>query len=315
MSGKIMNFARKGALAERITDMWLSMVGICTPVRREDDYGVDFHCELGDDHEGKYTSYHSPFILQVKTNLEDGIRYGDRNAKSWTPESVDWLFRNKIPLFIGLVDVKTLKLSIYDTSGLWQVYNSSGAWASQIQLVSRFHPEGEMRKNAERVLLEGWEDGKGDGYKHIVDLGNPVVVFLWDEVENEVKMNLKKAHLTTLILFEQKNIISRDLGMRVFLEVKGNEPGGHGVQTGMSFSPHPGLNPDEVIRELYPGLVSLLVKYNSDGRQAELEALKAFLRYAPPYRLDKDLYYADKGLFSYLRESIEGNGMRDDYGI
>ena len=307
MSGKIVSFARKGSLAERIADLWLSMIGVCTPVRREDDYGVDFHCELGDEHEGNYVSFHSPFILQVKTSLDGGVRYGERQPGKWKHESVAWLFQNKIPFFIGVVDVPTLEFRIYDTTGLWQVYNHAGNWASQILLVARDHPDGEMRDNVERAPLEDWEDGKGDGYRYVVDLGNPVLVFSWGEVENEGKMKLKKGHLTNLIHLEQKNITGRDLGMRVFTEVKANARGGHIFTTGMSFAPHPYLNPDRVMEEFYPWMVSLLIKYKDEGREVECAALKEYLRYARPSRLDKMLYYSDKELFGYLKERVDGD--------
>jgi hypothetical protein len=273
-----MSFARKGSVAERIADLWLSMIGVCTPVRHEDDYGFDFHCELADQQDGNYVSFHSPFILQVKAGIKEGILYGESKPEKWKPESIDWLFRNKIPLFIGIVDVNTLQFSLYGTSGLWQVYNAAGgAWSSQIQLISKDHPEGEMRNNVESVKLENWEEGKGDGYRYIVDLGNPVVIFSWNEVENKVLMDLRKAHLTNLIYLEQKNILNRDLGMRVFVEIKGNEPGGHTFRTGASVGGHPNLVPDRVMSELLPGLASLTIKLKQDGREAQYKALLQFL--------------------------------------
>jgi hypothetical protein len=302
MSGKIMSFARKGSVAERIADLWLSMIGVCTPVRHEDDYGFDFHCELADLQDGKYVSFHSPFMLQVKSSINDGILYGESKPERWKSESINWLFRNKMPLFIGVVDVKTLQLSLYDTSGLWQVYNENGAWSSQIQLVSKYHPEGEMRNNIDRVKLENWEEGKGDGYRYVVDLGNPVVIFSWSEVENKVMMDLRKAHLTGLIYLEKKNILNRDLGMRVFLEIKANEPGSHTFMTGALVGGHPNLVPDKVMSELLPGLVSLTIKLKLDGREDQCKALSQFLATFEESLSEERTPFNPKGLYGYLRE-------------
>jgi hypothetical protein len=167
-------------------------------------------------------------------------------------------------------------------------------------LISKPHPEGEMRHNVDSVPLKDWIVGKGDGFKHLVDMGNPVIKLSYNDLQNRVKTDLYKAHLTNLIYFEQKNIVNRDLGLRVFMEVKGNEPGAHMVRTGMSFGPHPNLDPDRVVSELFPGLVSLLIKLKEDGREPEWKALKSFLRFAPPSRLNSTLYQADPDLFDYL---------------
>ena len=303
MSGKLMSFARKGSRVERLADFLLSSIGVCTPVRHEDDLGVDFHCQLGSVQEGGYVTYHSPFILQVKSNLDHGILYGERNPEKWVSESTAWLFQNKIPFFVGTVDLDKSAISIYDTTGLWQVYNRSGAWSSQIRLVSKPHTEGEMRENVDSVPLENWIDGCGDGFRHTVDLGNPLICFSISDLQSRGRMDLSMANFTNWIYFEQKNIVNRDLGLRTFLEVKGNEPGSHIVRTGMSFEAHQHLQPEHVVGELYPGLVSILIKLKEQGREKEWRALKEFLRYSPPSRLDASLYRADSELFDWLKPS------------
>lgn len=215
-----MSFARKGSKAERVADLLLSSIGVCTPVRYEDDIGIDFHCQLGDVHEEGYVTYHSPFILQVKSNIDGGILYGSKDPKKWTSESVNWLFQNKIPLLIGVVDLDAISLSIYDTTGLWQVYNKNGGWSSQILLLPDRHGDEPMRLNMESLPLEKWIEGQGDGFRHIIDLGKPIAKITYAELNKWGRISNYKAHLANIIYFEQRNIVNHDLGMRAFSEIK-----------------------------------------------------------------------------------------------
>ena len=277
MSGRLQSFARKGSKAERVADLLLSSIGVCTPVRREDDYGVDFHCQLGQVQEEGYVTYHSRFILQAKSNIDGGILYGAKDPQKWKQESVEWLFQNKISLFIGVVDLNAIALSIYDTTGLWQVFNKVGAWSSQILMLPDRHGDEPMRKNVESVPLENWVAGKGDGFRHIIDLGKPVARIAYSELGKWERLSNYLAHFTNVIYYEQKNIVNRDLQMRVFWEVKGGGTN-HSFIQGILFEPHPSLQPERVVEELYPGLISLLIKLRADGRDAEWKPLKEFLR-------------------------------------
>lgn len=96
-------------------------------------------------------------------------------------------------------------------------------------------------------------------------------------MEYKALMDLRKVQLTNLIYLEQKNILNRDLGMRVFLEIKANEPASHTFTTGALVGSHPNLVPDRVMLELLHGLVSLTIKLKLDGREAAHNALAQFL--------------------------------------
>lgn len=300
MSGIRLTSFRNGDRAEIMADYLLSSIGICTEVRREDDIGVDFHCQLGDEHSDGFTSFSSPFMIQVKSNLDRGIVYGSKEPDKWKHESIRWLFENKVPFLVGEMDLNKESLAIYDTSGLWQVYNKAGSWASQIVLRSKVHPEGERRENVELAELSDWVAGKGDGFKYIVDLGNPLVEFSNRDLENRPMMNLKKSLLIAVIDFEQKNIVKRDLGMRVFTEIKRHSPPGTAFEYGTSFAAHPELNVDHVLTELHDGLVSVLIKLKEEGKMDACNALKGFLKFAPRTRVSATLHNADPELFDYL---------------
>lgn len=304
MSGRILSFSRLGSRGERVADLLLSSIGIATPVRREDDYGVDFHCELGEEHPEGYVTYHSPFILQVKTTTKKKILYGEKKGKKWSHSSIGWLFENKSPFFIGVVDPQAIKLSIYDTSGLWQLYNKTGKWVSQIQFLMKSHPINEMRENVISQPLKKWKEGDGDGFRHTIDLGNPLVVFTNQDLDGKAKLLAKKAVLTDIVRIEQKNIRNRDLRLRLFTEIK--ETKGdldwQGYQFGVDFSPHKDLVVEDVLVELQDELVSMMIKLKAEGRIDVCNGLKELVKIGPKpnQRLAEVLYKNDPDLFDYL---------------
>jgi hypothetical protein len=300
MSGKLASFARKGSRAERVADMLLTAFGVCTPVRHEDDYGVDFHCELGDEHEGGYVTYHSPFILQIKNGLDLGILYGDQKPDKWKYESVAWLFQNKVPFLLGAVDVEATKLFIYDTSGLWQLYSEIGSGASQIELHAKRHPLGERRENITRIPLENWSPGAGDGYRYVIDIGNPIIEIENRDLDSQALLNGKRAILSKIIRLEQKNIFNRELGLKIFVEIKQTYPPGHNFEIGMKFADNAQFVVEDVLKEMHDGLVSILMRWNAEGNTEACEALKYILKYAPRTRAAEALYNSNPDLFDYL---------------
>jgi hypothetical protein len=303
MSGGLLSTFRKGNTSELLADYLLSSIGICTPVRRQDDYGFDCYCQLSDQENG-YLTFGNPFIIQIKSN-EEPITYGSTNPKNWKQENVSWLFQNKLPFFIGIVNREKISISIYDTTGLWQVYNSESYGCSQIQFRAKQHPPDEQRKNVEVINIENWPQDKGDGLRYVVDLGSPIVEITYSDLSDDNVLARKKMALATIVYFEQKNIVNRDLGIRAFLEIKHNVVNVANFGTGMTLSPHPFANVQEIYRSLKIPLMSLLIKLKAEGKMEECEAIKKVLRYTPKSNIDPAMFKRDPDLFNYLSSDWE----------
>src|SRR6266536_1050547 len=119
MSGKLASNFRKGNLSEIIADYLLSSIGISTPVRRQDDIGFDFYCQLADQETGPILTFGSPFIIQIKSDSEESIVYGNSNADKWRNEDIAWLFKLEWPFFIGVVYKNEISIKIYRTTNIW----------------------------------------------------------------------------------------------------------------------------------------------------------------------------------------------------
>jgi hypothetical protein len=196
----MLNSFREGNRSELLADYILSAIGISTPIRRQDDFGFDFYCHLSNDDDDKYLTFGFPFIIQIKSSSTTSILYGDKNPEKWRAEKISWLFRNEIPFFIGIVDKKNICIKIYDTTGLWQLYkNGEARNCSQIELIPKYHPYGERRENRNVEKLENWSEKKGDGYKYIIDLGNPIIDIKYSDLQKEEKdaLIIKKKYFKT----------------------------------------------------------------------------------------------------------------------
>ena len=173
MAGGLLHSFREGDRLELLADYLLSAIGITTSVKRQDDLGYDFHCQLADNESG-FLTFGAPFLIQIKSKSENNkIIYG--GEKNWKPENLTWLFRNEIPFLIGFVDKQNSSFEIYDTTGLWQVYNLNHDSCSMVEIAPHPHQKGEMRENCKVTKLQQWNPEYGDGYKYEIDLGNAIV--------------------------------------------------------------------------------------------------------------------------------------------
>ena len=300
MSGILLSSFREGSRAELLADFIMSSIGLCTPIRRQDDIGLDFHCQVADVQEGGYLSFRSPFVLQVKSNLDGGILYGSNDPNKWKVESINWLFKNKVPFLIGEVNLETATLSMYDTTGLWQVHRTSEYGPSQIKFIAKQHKEYERRDAVSTEKLPNWIDGNGDGCRHVIDLGNPFLEISYKDLDNKGLMRTKMARLSMILFFEEKNIRNRDLGIMSFMEIRRSPD----ISVEQSYAPHPRLAVNHVLEEMKDALVSVAIKLKEEGRQEECEALKRFLKYVPESRIDRTLYKSDPELFDYLAPEV-----------
>src|SRR5436853_584207 len=106
MRGLLLSGYRSGNRAEYFAQYVLSALGVSSPVLRQEDIGIDFHCALSRA-EGQRLYFDSPFIVQVGTIGSKEFRYGvSRKKEPWSykPYETEWLFNQSLPLFLATVD-------------------------------------------------------------------------------------------------------------------------------------------------------------------------------------------------------------------
>jgi hypothetical protein len=105
-TGAIVHGFHEGTRSEYFSQCVFSAFGTSVPVPHPEDHGIDFYCTLTE-RIGQRSWAKASYTVQVKSE------------QTWvleSRESVDWLIKHPLPLFLGVMDKKTLKLRIYHTA-------------------------------------------------------------------------------------------------------------------------------------------------------------------------------------------------------
>jgi hypothetical protein len=104
MTGSIATNLHEGGRSEILADYLFSGWGTITPVRRQDDHGIDLYGGLAErqGHRSIVTDY---YVVQVKSTTDPWVFVGE--------DSVRWLVDYPIPIFLSCVNKKEGILAIY----------------------------------------------------------------------------------------------------------------------------------------------------------------------------------------------------------
>jgi hypothetical protein len=153
----------EGSRSEILADYLFTAWGTVTPVRRQDDHGLDLYCTLADriDQRAVVREY---FVVQVKSNTE-----------SWLfdhPESVRWLVEYPSPLFLAVVDKKQITVSVYHVMPRFLVW-AYGPLPQRLELKPEDISEGTFCE---------WDNGGS------VSLGAPIIKVTMSDLMNNERM-------------------------------------------------------------------------------------------------------------------------------
>lgn len=291
----------KGNVYEILADFLLTLLGSANPQRRQFDEGYDFYCSLSDEVNGLLT-FDFPFTIQIKSGSKFEIKYGKQFSK-WKLQDITWLYNHSTPFFVGFLNKLNKTLSIYDTTGIWYLYGQGKLNCSQIIFKPSDKTLGERRELPKITKLANWKEGKGDGYKYEIDIGNPLITISIEDIDNPEIIKQKQEILKTIIAIERENITNRNLGIYCFKEVKQNSTNKkEEIEWGIQIL---GNYNQEYISRIYESisyaLISLLINLNSHQRQKEVDAIKEVLKYLPDHGKHKQLYDQDNILFDWVR--------------
>jgi hypothetical protein len=170
----------EGRRSEILADYLFSAWGTVTPVRANNDYGVDLYCTFAE-MIGLRAVVREYFVVQVKSE-----------NKPWSfehPESVEWLVTYPSPLFLAVVDKKNHILCVYHVMARFFVW-AHGELPKTLELVPG---DGDTGK-----FLEWDEGGK-------ISLQAPILrVELSDLMEAE-KINHMRTVFEQWLTMEREN--------------------------------------------------------------------------------------------------------------
>ena len=284
MPGLLLANPRSGNRAEYFAQYVLSALGISSPVLRQEDTGIDFHCALARKEGGRLYFEHT-FAVQVGTVGSKEFRYGvSRKEKSWTfkPYETEWLFSQSVPLFAATVDQKSLLFRMYSTSPMWITRYLFGQPAEVVLAPDEYHDP-----SKEVLQQELLPDGFGDRRTYRIPLFKPVVelcltTFTEEDIE-PARGALRKAIDT-----ERKNLRYRDLGVHFvewLLDIKPNDPTTpHAVGHYYTWNNEPGRNVAQQLDSLLPVIIALGQNLKAQKNMESLEKIfAAFELYDPAH--------------------------------
>jgi hypothetical protein len=148
MAGAIAPNLHEGSRSELLADYFFSSLGAVTPVRRQDDYGVDLYCTLTErlSQRARVREY---FTVQVKSN-EDPWIFDDA-------DSVRWLIEHPTPLFFCIVTNKQARLRVYHVFPRFYAW-ALGIFPSTLRLTAGTGPAGSNFSLSAPVIEAGIGD-------------------------------------------------------------------------------------------------------------------------------------------------------------
>jgi hypothetical protein len=279
MPGGINSNFYGGAQGEYLAQYLLSIIGSAVVVPRQIDDGKDFHCSVGRE-EGAMLHFDFPFLIQIKTISDSTLTTADiifgtkSESGTWRKYEIDWLSKQRLPLFFGIISKNENSLKIYSTSTMWFVFHHHEN-PSQIKLTCRLDGSAHDVGGTEKKAIVNWPNDSGDGYEHSVDLGPPVMTIDVNSVWDKDYLSVQKNNLTSAIEIEQINILYRRLGIPYFtwlLNISQNRAGIFypSAETGQEASKH-----------LSNILFATATRYRANGEAEKLNHIKLLIKLLP----------------------------------
>jgi hypothetical protein len=190
-TGSVAANLHEGSRSEIIADYLFASWGTVTPVRRQDDHGLDLYCTVTD-RIGQRAIVTDYYAVQVKSGLNP--------LEFATPESVKWFVENPNPLFLACVDKKTGVLRIYQL------------------MVRYFIAIGQLPQSL-AITLEDTTEGRcisGFDEPDKRSTSAPILKISWADILDDQKMNGYRDVLRDWIQIDRGNLDLRASGLLRF---------------------------------------------------------------------------------------------------
>jgi hypothetical protein len=180
MTGAYAQNFHEGSRSEILADYLFSSWGTVTPVRRQDDYGIDLYCTLSD-RIGQRAVVRDYFVVQVKSGTDPWV-FDDE-------DSVKWLVDYPTPLFLACVDKKNGILRVYHVTPRFYV-RAMGSLPNRLVLTPEDIVEG---------ASTDWTNGEE------FSLSAPIIQVSCSDLTSDEKMNTLKEVFKSWVQIDREN--------------------------------------------------------------------------------------------------------------
>lgn len=280
VSTKIHN-RREGDRSEYFAQVLLSGLGLSSPIPRQEDIGVDFLCSLADQRGGVLT-FGNPYFVSVKSLSKPDIILEPTDAAiaEDNPRHLLWLFRQELPLFLGVVDKDKFSMRLYSLAPVWFIHyldrNCGG-----LVIKPRLDPSDTRDVGRPRDLgeIEGWRGA----HRYELDLGHPIAIVDLDALKDTTALEAVRDKIRRASRHARTSETHRQLGIPYFQWLVKTQPDAKSFYPGFMQLPVP---PDEETRRrimmgLAPSLIAFALHYKASGANDELRALSFLFRDIP----------------------------------
>lgn len=172
MPGQQAAFAVRGAQNEDAAQQIIGRIAAYSKVKREQDYGIDFYCQVREPTGPAAFGVSDLFAMQVKG--ADDLVYGGKNERGeWKAYEIHWLRTLAVPLYLARVDPSLLTIELFSLGPVWRVLWYTNPF--QIRCVTRPATSTPFTlADATQEPVPGNEQTSAhDGTQWTVDLGPP----------------------------------------------------------------------------------------------------------------------------------------------
>lgn len=267
---------------EYLAQCFLSALGASAPVIRQEDIGIDFHCTLSDEKNGRLT-FHSPFIVQCGSKTGKDFIYGyARKEKRWRSHVVEWFYDQQVPFFACEVDVPNLAFRLYNTSAKWMVRNECGHLnmaAVELLAEEKFDP---VRASIPTVTFAEGTD-EHDGTIYGIPLGRPIVELMVSDLNKPALLQSARLAMRKAIEVEAENItLNRHLKIYAcqwFNQIEPNDASRLGTAWGIAANPVTGAHIIPILQHLQTTLSVLALNLTPEKQPQLIDDLSRLFRH------------------------------------
>lgn len=231
--------------------------------------------------------------MSVKSHSEPNIELFATEAaiKANNRRHVEWLFRQELPLFLGVVDKENFCMRLYSLIPIWFIYYEGGIRCGALTICPQLESSGDtatdtsstdydsVHRPSDEGELENWP-----GMHHFkVNLGNPIATLTLETLKDNKALRRVKNRLRLATHFANLNLIHFHLGIPHFYWFGNISADGTKLQPAFYYLPVP---PDEnerrrIMGELAPSLISFALHYKEIKNASRLESIRELLSDLP----------------------------------
>lgn len=273
---------REGDRSEYFAQVLLSGLGLSTPIPRTEDIGFDFLCSISDQENGILT-FGSPYLLSVKSISAPNIILEPTEAakKRNSQDHIEWLFKQELPIFLGVVDKDNFRMSIFSLIPIWFLYYDGGPKCGALTIKPRLDPNRleDVGRPSEGLAVTGWP-GK---ISYEVDVGHPIAIIDLDTLKDPQKLIAAKSQLRRAIHYAQLNEVHQHLKIPHFHWFAKTSPAGKAFTPAFYYLPVPPSYEArmDIMKELAPSLISFALHFKGAEDYESLRAVCRLLNHAP----------------------------------